>query len=132
MCAETPEGDALRVEGFKAADPNGNGLCSLAELETFVLKSLMTKYPKTGKGKNCTTLTLRKWLKRELTNRRTGAVTILKDVLANPNSKTGLGRKQYVYQRRASVTAKASAPRKAKPGVSKTQPGISSFFSAKH
>jgi len=27
MCAETPEGDALRVEGFKAADPNGNGMC---------------------------------------------------------------------------------------------------------
>jgi hypothetical protein len=26
MCAETPEGDALRVEGFKAADPNGNGM----------------------------------------------------------------------------------------------------------
>jgi hypothetical protein len=50
LCAETKAGEALRDEGFKAADPNGNGLCSLAELETFVLKSLITKYPKTGKG----------------------------------------------------------------------------------
>jgi hypothetical protein len=50
LCAETPEAAALRVEGFKDADPNGNGLCSLAELETFVLKRLVSKYPKTGKG----------------------------------------------------------------------------------
>jgi hypothetical protein len=50
LCAETPEGEQLRIEGFLAADPNGNGLCSLAELETFVLKSLTTKYKKTGKG----------------------------------------------------------------------------------
>jgi hypothetical protein len=54
MCAETPEGEALRAEGFLTADPNGNGLCSLAELETFVLKYLVTKYPKTGKGKTLT------------------------------------------------------------------------------
>jgi len=54
LCAETPEGDALRKEGFIAADPNGNGLCSLAELETFVLKTLVTKYPRTGKGKEMT------------------------------------------------------------------------------
>lgn len=70
--------------------------------------------PKTGKGKNCTTLTLRKALKRELSNRRSGAVVHLKDTLADPNSKSGLGRKQYVYTRRTGVTAsKASAPRKA-------------------
>jgi len=51
LAEETPTGEALRKEGFKSADPNGNGLCSLAELETFVLKALVTKYPKTGKGK---------------------------------------------------------------------------------
>lgn len=51
LCAESPEGERLREEGFKAADPNGNGLCSLAELETFVMKQLVGKYPKTGKGK---------------------------------------------------------------------------------
>ena len=53
MCAETPEGKKLRDEGFLAADPNGNGLCSLSELETFVLRSLLAKYPnspKTSKG----------------------------------------------------------------------------------
>jgi hypothetical protein len=50
LCAETPEGEVERIEGFLAADPNGNGLCSLAELETFVLKALTTKYPKSGKG----------------------------------------------------------------------------------
>ena len=51
LAAETPEGEKLRDEGFLAADPNGNGLCSLAELETFVLKSLLTKFPNSGKGK---------------------------------------------------------------------------------
>jgi len=43
---------ALQDEGFKTADPNGNGLCSLAECETFLLKALVTKFPKTGKGKD--------------------------------------------------------------------------------
>jgi hypothetical protein len=44
-------GEALRKSGFTLADPNGNGLCSLAELEGFVLKALLAKFPKTaGKG----------------------------------------------------------------------------------
>jgi hypothetical protein len=71
--------------------------------------------PNTGKGKNCTTLTLRKALKRELANRKTGAVLQLKGTLAEPNSKAGLGRKQFVYARRTvaeKMTAKGSAPRK--------------------
>jgi hypothetical protein len=51
LCASGKEGDALRVEMFKSADPNGNGLCSLAELETFVLQRLLTTYPNSGKGK---------------------------------------------------------------------------------
>ena len=46
------QGDALREAAFKAADPNGNGLCSLAELETWVLGVLVGKFPKTGKGKD--------------------------------------------------------------------------------
>lgn len=66
--------------------------------------------PKTGKGKSCTTLTLRKWLKRELAKRGHSAIVHLKDTLADPNGKNGLGRKQYVYQRRAGVTLKASVP----------------------
>jgi len=45
-----PEGQALLASGFSDADPNGNGLCSLAELETFVLKRLLAMYPNAGKG----------------------------------------------------------------------------------
>lgn len=48
---KTPEGEKARKVGFRAADPNGNGLCSLAELETFVMSSLMSKYPKNAKTK---------------------------------------------------------------------------------
>jgi hypothetical protein len=50
LCAETSEGEKLREEGFLDADPNGNGLCSLAELETFVLKLLVKKYHRVGTG----------------------------------------------------------------------------------
>jgi hypothetical protein len=60
-----------------------------------------------GKGKNCTTLTLRKWLKNDLyilddngeivrANAKSKVMRV-KDLLANPNSKKGLGRKQLVY-----------------------------------
>ena len=34
-------GKALRKKGFRAADPNGNGLCSLAEIENFILSTLI-------------------------------------------------------------------------------------------
>lgn len=64
--------------------------------------------PKTGKGKNCTALTLRKWLKRELKNHRHGTVVLLKGTFAEPNGKSGLGHKQYVYQRRTGVAPKAA------------------------
>ena len=46
MAEKSDLGVALRKRGFKLADPNGNGLCSLAELETFVLQTLMAAYPK--------------------------------------------------------------------------------------
>ena len=45
---KTPKAEKLRKYGFRAADPNGNGLCSLAELETFILATLMKDYPKDG------------------------------------------------------------------------------------
>jgi hypothetical protein len=51
LAANTTEGSRLREEGFRAADPNGNGLCSLSELDTFVKLCLVTKFPNTGKGK---------------------------------------------------------------------------------
>ena len=59
--------------------------------------------PETNKATSedgCTTLTLRKWLKRDLARKGHSTVVILKDVFAKPNSETGLGRKQFVYQRR--------------------------------
>jgi len=42
--------ESLRDAAFRAADPNGNGHCSLAELETWVLQVLVAKYPRVGKG----------------------------------------------------------------------------------
>ena len=38
----------LRIDAFRVADPNGNGLCSLAELEASTLKLLMAAYPRKG------------------------------------------------------------------------------------
>mmetsp|Transcript_12756 Transcript_12756/g.25927 ORF Transcript_12756/g.25927 Transcript_12756/m.25927 type:complete len:231 (-) Transcript_12756:343-1035(-) len=52
MAANGEEGKKLRKKGFSMADPNGNGLCSLAELEGFVLKSLLAKFPKDIKKKD--------------------------------------------------------------------------------
>ena len=48
FCVETPEAEKLRELGFLEADPNGNGLCSLSECETFVLKRLVAKFPRQG------------------------------------------------------------------------------------
>ena len=46
MAEKTPEGEKLRKKGFSLADPNGNGLVSLAEAEGFVQKTLLQAYPK--------------------------------------------------------------------------------------
>jgi hypothetical protein len=50
LAEKTPEGEKLRKLAFRAADPNGNGLCSLAELETWVLGVLLAKFPKKSKA----------------------------------------------------------------------------------
>ena len=55
LAEETPEGTAACGAAWGDADNNGNGLCSLAELETWVLKALLAKYPNTGKGKDLKT-----------------------------------------------------------------------------
>ena len=52
MGEDTEEAKALRKKGFRLADPNGNGLCSLAELETFVLQTLTAAFPKDPKKKD--------------------------------------------------------------------------------
>jgi len=46
LCAKNDEGAKQRKAGFRSADPNGNGLCSLAELETYVLKNLLYRFKK--------------------------------------------------------------------------------------
>lgn len=46
FAAKTDAGAGLRQEGFRIADPNGNGLCSLAEIEGFILQTLLSTYPR--------------------------------------------------------------------------------------
>ena len=46
FCSKDEEGKKQRKIGFRAADPNGNGLCSLAELETWLLKCLLYTFKK--------------------------------------------------------------------------------------
>jgi hypothetical protein len=48
-----------------------------------------------------TPLTLRKFLKRDASKRNMSEVILIKDETREPNSKDGLGRKVYVYTRRA-------------------------------
>ena len=74
--------------------------------------------PNTGKGKFCTTLTLRKFLKRDmfiLTKKGKvvrpnpdSTVVLMEDLQASSNSTKGLGRKQYVYLLRAKLDAKTT------------------------
>lgn len=66
--------------------------------------------PKTGKGKNCSKLTLIKFL-----GRKQGKALIMKvkGETADPQSKKGLGRKAFLYTRKAGVTVpktSAAAP----------------------
>lgn len=66
----------------------------------------------TGKGKNCSKLTLIKFLARDAKRKGHSTVVRLKDITAEPNSKDGLGRKALVYQLRTKFEAskaKASA-----------------------
>lgn len=66
----------------------------------------------TGKGPNCSKLTLVKFLKKDLKNRRSGLVGKLKDETAPPDSDSGLGRRSLLYFLRAradEIEAKAEA-----------------------
>ena len=47
LAEKTSDAEAARDAKFGLADPNGNGLCSLAELEGFIQKALLSAYPKT-------------------------------------------------------------------------------------
>lgn len=60
--------------------------------------------PKTGKGKECTTLTLRKWLKRDKARLGKSILVQLKGVTAEPNSRKGLGRRAHLFSLRSRVS----------------------------
>lgn len=65
----------------------------------------------TGKGKNCTMLTLRKFLKSEMFTdsgnpKPNSAIMLVKDETREPNSKKGLGRKCFVYAIRKGKSVK--------------------------
>lgn len=74
-----------------------------------------------GKGPNCTMLTLRKHLERDMYFHKEGKpliakfrtkanpksnIVILKDVTSEPNSDSGLGRRAYLYSLRANASVK--------------------------
>ena len=68
--------------------------------------------PKTGKGKQCSKLTLIKFLGRK---QGKALVMKVKGETTDPNSKSGLGRKAFLYTRRAGVTAPKSTIAKTAP-----------------
>ena len=61
--------------------------------------------PKTGKGKNCTKLTLRKGLQRDFVKGDQSVIVRLENTFAEPAG-SGIGRKQLVYMRRTQLEAK--------------------------
>lgn len=64
--------------------------------------------PKTGKGKDCTRLTLYKHLQVATKGTKSEIVRI-KDETRKPNSKTGMGRKAFVYIRREKLNGMKAA-----------------------
>lgn len=87
------------------------------------LNGVSTKGVNKGKGKNCTALTLRKALDRDMFHvdakdstkvdktkpRRNSEIVLVKNETREPNSNEGLGRKAFVYIRRAKLAALKSA-----------------------
>jgi len=51
-CEKGPSGTALRKDGFRGADVNGNGLASLAELELYLKSAINKHFGKGGKDKS--------------------------------------------------------------------------------
>ena len=91
--------------------------------------------PETGKGENCTMLTLRKWMKKDASRHQRSEVVRVQGELAAPDSDNGKGRKKFVFCLRdknavaVKSPAKAKTPTKAKSkakskskGKSKTNP----------
>lgn len=82
--------------------------------------------PKSGKGNNCTRLTLYKHLKAASKGSKSEIVRI-KDETRKPNSKTGMGRKAFVYIRREKFNGmktmtKNTSVKNAKPKTATNKP----------
>jgi hypothetical protein len=74
------------------------------------------KSDKFGKGPNCSMLTLRKHLAADQANGKNSVIMLVEGTLAEPASKSGLGRKQFVYALRNGVPARSTPPaRKSTP-----------------
>jgi len=73
---------------------------------------------KTGKGEQCTPLTLRKWLKRDQATKGHSVLVLVKGVTADPQGKKGLGRRALVYSLRDKASA-TSKPHTTKGSLSK-------------
>lgn len=86
--------------------------------------------PKTGKGKECTTLTLRKWLKRDKAKVGHSVLVRIKGVTADPMSKKGLGRRAYLYSLRSKVNA-TRTPKAATPAPSDVSEATKSYEATK-
>jgi len=72
--------------------------------------------PETGKGENCTKLTLRKGMAKDLALK--GKSFIVKtDETRKPDSESGLGRKSFVFVRRSKLVAAKAAKKAAKTTV---------------
>jgi hypothetical protein len=63
--------------------------------------------PETGKGEKCSKLTLNNWMKRN--EGKNSPIVRLKGISAKPNSETGLGRKQFVFCKRADYADQQAA-----------------------
>lgn len=80
--------------------------------------------PETGKGPNCSKLTLVKYLDAQLKNRRSGLICKVKDETAAPASESGLGRRSFLYYLRSraseiveKATAKSTKPARKSSGL---------------
>ncbi len=86
--------------------------------------------PKTGKGKECTTLTLRKWLKRDKARMGKSILVLLKGVTADPNSRKGLGRRAHLFSLRSKVNT-TRTPRVTQDAPSDVSPETKSYEATK-
>lgn len=60
---------------------------------------------KFGKGPKCSLLTLNKFKAKDAKHKNRSMIVKLKDVTADPNSKSGLERKQLVYSLRSRIAS---------------------------